>query len=175
MSYKEGLFELRNLISDEDFQAELQVVVEAIVPRTRDLHVLSRQKRMIEQDMEQDLEADAHDAKRTGDEDPSLEFFERAYLNSLVPRVMGASSKNAKVTFSKTRPSGVSARSSIALWRDQPGAGSSVVLHNSHVVSQRTRESRPPCPQNSDRGRDRVSFWSEGDRPQGRSQRNVTP
>lgn len=62
MAYKEGLFESKTLISNEDFQAELQAVVEAIALRTRDLRILSRQRRLVEQYLETDTQR-AHGVK----------------------------------------------------------------------------------------------------------------
>lgn len=100
MAYKEGLFESKTLISNEDFQAELQAVVEAIALRTRDLRILSRQRRLVEQY----LETDTH-AKGSRGKEPALEFLEMEYTSSLVScMVMEVSLKKAKVACLKHDP-----------------------------------------------------------------------
>lgn len=58
---------------------------------------MERQKRIIEQDIEDEIMS----AKKKRKDEPDIEFYERAYTNFLIPRVMGVSGKQGKGSFSK--------------------------------------------------------------------------
>ncbi|KAJ9264572.1 hypothetical protein DTO212C5_7075 [Paecilomyces variotii] len=92
--YRDGLLEAmaQKTIAEEEFQDELAGTVATIAPLSKSLAIIHRQKRAIEQD----LEDEASREKKRREEDPEVDFLERAYAT----RVMGASSKQEK-KFSK--------------------------------------------------------------------------
>ena len=101
---KNGIIESRDMIPEQDFQRQLEATFDEIRPTVRDLRMLSQSKRVIEQDLEEDLENTG--SKRARQNEPDIGFYERAYANrayanSLVPRVMGSSVKQSKVRFTK--------------------------------------------------------------------------
>jgi hypothetical protein len=98
-TYRDGLLKAQkgSDISDKDFQEELKKVTTKIDILVQHKKVLTRQKRFIEDDLEEEV---AKKKKDIGD-GPDTDFFERAYANTIIPRVMGASSKQAKNIFTK--------------------------------------------------------------------------
>lgn len=99
LEHREGLLESQHIFSAESFQRELESVVNQIAHKVRDLGTLSGSKHVIEQDMEEDIENEG--CKRLRDHEPGADFLERAYANSLIPRVMRASTKQLKEKFTK--------------------------------------------------------------------------
>ncbi|PKY01790.1 hypothetical protein P168DRAFT_329706 [Aspergillus campestris IBT 28561] len=93
----DGLLETRanKSVVEEEFQEELASTIAQIVPLTRSLDTLARQKRVIEEDLEDEIAP-----KKLRDEEPDLGFLERAYASTVTARVMGASAKQSK-QFSK--------------------------------------------------------------------------
>ena len=94
--YQEGLHVAHTgeRITSEEFQAEIGAVLGNF---NKNLRVLKRQRRIIEQDIEDEVEH--HKRERGEDQEPDVSFLERAYTNTIVPRVMGASAKQRKSKF----------------------------------------------------------------------------
>ena len=99
-TYRDGLLKAQKVtdISDKDFQEELKKVTAKIDILVEHKKVLTRQKRFIEEDLEEEVVAKKK--KDIGDE-PDTDFIERAYANTIVPRVMGSSCKQPKNAFTK--------------------------------------------------------------------------
>ena len=97
-TYRDGLLKAQKVsdISDKDFHEELKKVTTKIDILVQHKKVLTRQKRFIEDD----LEEVAKKKKDIGD-GPDTDYFERAYANTIIPRVMGSSCKQPKNTFTK--------------------------------------------------------------------------
>ena len=97
-TYRDGLLKAQRVsdISDKDFQ-ELKKVTAMIDILVQHKKVLTRQKQFIEDDLEEEV---AKKKKDIGDRHDT-DFFERAYANTIIPRVMGALSKQPKNTFTK--------------------------------------------------------------------------
>lgn len=100
---KNGIIESRDMIPEQDFQRQLEATFDEIRPTVRDLRMLSQSKRVIEQDLEEDLENTG--SKRARQNEPDIGFYERAYANSLAPRVMGVECKAIQGSLYQTRPS----------------------------------------------------------------------
>lgn len=96
---KNGIIESREKPSDAEHQQQLEAILAQIKPTARDLLELSRSKRVIEQDIEEELSYNRRKRARKGE--PDTGHLERAYANSLVLRVMGCSVKKKKDCFSK--------------------------------------------------------------------------
>jgi hypothetical protein len=96
---RDGLLNAQKVsdISDEDFQGELKKITAKIVILVEHKKILTRQKRFIEEDLEEIV---AKKKKEIGDE-PDADFIERAYANTIIPRVMGSSSKKTEKKFAK--------------------------------------------------------------------------
>jgi hypothetical protein len=70
--------------SDEAFQSFYQV--------SQDLRVLKRQHKIIKEDLEDEIVK----RQRNDNNEPGIDFLERAYADTIVPRVMGSVSKQKK-------------------------------------------------------------------------------
>lgn len=93
---RDNIINEKELMDSEIFQDQLKEILDKLTPNAANLRALSQSKRFIEQDMEEELEGQRATKKRR-EQGPELEFFERAYANSLVPRVMGFSGKQTKL------------------------------------------------------------------------------
>jgi hypothetical protein len=94
--YKDGLHEARSAkkLSNDEFDKELGMVFEDFRSVQADLKVLKRQRGVIQEDLEE--EVDSSKRYRTEGNEPDIGFLERAYTDTIVPRVMGASAKQKK-------------------------------------------------------------------------------
>lgn len=96
LDMKNGALEARGKTSD---QSQLECIIEQIQPVVRDLRVLKHSKRVIEQDIEEEVME--NEEKRARKNEPGIDFLERAYANSLVLRAMGCNTKKGKDGFNK--------------------------------------------------------------------------
>ena len=94
--YQEGLYIAHRggKIPSEQFQAGIGTVLGNFRSVNKNLRVLKRQRKIIEEDIEDEVEH--HKRERGEDQEPDVSFLERAYTNTIVPRVMGASAKQRK-------------------------------------------------------------------------------
>lgn len=99
LDIKNGVLETRDKTSGTECQRQLEAILAEIKPVVRDLRALKRSKRVIEQDIEEEVAYNTE--KRTRKGEPDIGFFERAYASSLVQRVMGCTEKKAEEGFSK--------------------------------------------------------------------------
>ena len=98
-TYQEGLHVAHTgeKITSEQFQTEMGTVLGNFCSVNKNLRVLKRQRKIIEEDIEDEVEH--HKRERGEDQEPDVSFLERAYTNTIVPRVMGASAKQRKSKF----------------------------------------------------------------------------
>ncbi|KAL4779098.1 hypothetical protein BJX76DRAFT_365523 [Aspergillus varians] len=93
--FRDGLDEVKaeQLISDSQFSAEIQPFLDSFRDVSQKLKVLKRQQKLIEDDLEEELEI-----KKQRTTEPDNGLLERAYASTMVARVMAASSnqKNAR-------------------------------------------------------------------------------
>lgn len=75
----------------DEFQKRLRALLDQISPAAYDIQAITRSKRFLEQDLEEQLEQ--LPAKTARVHEPDRAFFERAYAQSLIPRVMGSSAR----------------------------------------------------------------------------------
>lgn len=61
-------------------------------------NTLSQHRRILEADMSEEVES-----KKLRFDEPSIEFYQRAYANPIVPRVMSASARQPKTKFDSKR------------------------------------------------------------------------
>ena len=98
-SYKEGLHEAKcsEKLDRHRHQEELDRVLANYQPRSEELKILKRQRRIVHDDLEDEIAG----SKRPREEgnDPDVGFLERAYTNAIVPRIMSATSKQKKSKF----------------------------------------------------------------------------
>lgn len=99
LAYRVELKKARETLAlgDEEFEAELNTIRKDLYPICVALNDYDGHKRFIEQDIRQDIEEEACDRGQ----EPDIGFYERAYANTLLHRVMGASSKQGKCGFSR--------------------------------------------------------------------------
>ncbi|KAI9369358.1 hypothetical protein BJX61DRAFT_536488 [Aspergillus egyptiacus] len=92
--FRDGLDEVkaRQLIDDGEFAAEIQPLLDSFRDTSQNLTILKRQQRLIEDDLEEELQVKK---KRTA-EQPDDGLLERAYASTMVARVMAASAKQKK-------------------------------------------------------------------------------
>lgn len=95
-TYRKGLQDAKDEMDQDEYQGELDFVIEALASTNHDLNALQKSKRIIEKDIDEAITTYKRDRK----EEPDVDFYERAYANSIVPRVMTASG-NQKRVFSK--------------------------------------------------------------------------
>jgi hypothetical protein len=98
-AYKDGLHEARSAekLSNDEFDKELGMVFEDFRSVQADLKVLKRQRGVIQEDLEEEI--DSSKRYRAEGNEPDISFLERAYTDTIVPRVMGASAKQKKSNF----------------------------------------------------------------------------
>lgn len=98
-TYQEGLHVAHTgeKITSEQFQTEMGTVLGNFCSVNKNLRVLKRQRKIIEEDIEDEVEH--HKRERGEDQEPDVSFLERAYTNTIVPRVMGDSAKQRKSKF----------------------------------------------------------------------------
>lgn len=92
---RDNIINGKELMDPEFFQDQLKEIPDKLAPNAANLKALSQSKRVIEQDMDEELEGQRA-TKKFREQGPELDLFERAYANSLVPRVMGSSGKQTK-------------------------------------------------------------------------------
>lgn len=85
--------ETQNLDSDE-YDALSQPLLEHLNRLTTEKRLLKKQSRLIRDDLDEEVEH-----KKTRQAEPGVEFYERAYLDSIIPRIMGATNKQQKSSF----------------------------------------------------------------------------
>lgn len=98
-TYQEGLYIAHRgeKITSEQFQAEIGTVLGNFRWAHQYLGFPKRQRKIIEEDIEDEIEN--HKREWSEDKEPDVSFLERAYTNTIVTRVMGASAKQRKSKF----------------------------------------------------------------------------
>jgi hypothetical protein len=101
-TYKDGLWEakLSHKISEDEYMTELNAILNDFHSAQKDLQLLKRQRSILEDDLEDEIRTDKR--QRNIDTVPDHSFLERAYTNIIVPRVMGAISKQRKTKFDQS-------------------------------------------------------------------------
>ncbi|KUM56717.1 hypothetical protein ACN42_g10485 [Penicillium freii] len=96
---KQGLDEISSsgLLSSDAFQTEIGPVLRRFRETSQTLDVLKRQRTLIEED----LEVEVKRRRITGPSDDGL--VERAYVDTIIPRVMGAAAKIRKHAFDQKK------------------------------------------------------------------------
>ncbi|KAJ9374586.1 hypothetical protein DTO282E5_669 [Paecilomyces variotii] len=99
-TYKDGLYEAKeaDTIKDTEYKPELNSVLDDLKQANEDLRLVKRQRSLLEDDLQDELRKRQKD-DTTG---PDKDFLERAYTNVIVPRVMGALSKQKKSKFNQS-------------------------------------------------------------------------
>lgn len=87
----------QNLDSDE-YHALSQPLLEHLNRLTTEKRLLKKQSRLIRDDLDEEVEH-----KKARQTEPGVEFYERAYLDSIIPRIMGATNKQQKSSFNTAR------------------------------------------------------------------------
>ncbi|CRG92559.1 Pc12g04220 [Talaromyces islandicus] len=85
-------------IGQEDYNQAEEPFFEYQKTRLNEKKLLSKQRRLLEADISEEL-----DTKKPRFDEPDVDFYERAYMSSIIPRVMGASAKQSKSTFDSKR------------------------------------------------------------------------
>lgn len=81
-------------LSQEDYLQAAEPFFEYQNERFNEKKYLSKYRRLLEADITEEI-----DSKKPRFDKPGVEFYERVYMNSIVPRVMGASAKQTKSNF----------------------------------------------------------------------------
>lgn len=87
-------------LETSEFTDQIGPVVDEFTGICNELKVLKRQRKLLEEDLEE--EASAAKRQRLADDEPDVTFLERVYTNSIVPQVMGASAKQKKSKFDQS-------------------------------------------------------------------------
>lgn len=121
-NYRKGFQEARvnEQMSQDDLQDALKIVLSEYKPHSDSINVLKRQRRIIEEDL-----ADNVASKRARDEtnEPDIGLLERSFAEIMVARVMTAS-KQKKSTFKQSR-----FRKSVVDYYDADGGGGLAWCH----------------------------------------------
>lgn len=101
-SYRDGLHEALSAekLAEEDYRNEFNCVFGELQPRRQELRVLKRQKKIIQEDLEDDFVAKKR--YRGPDDEPDIGLLERAYTSTIVSRVMSATAKQKKRSFDQS-------------------------------------------------------------------------
>ncbi|OJJ50661.1 hypothetical protein ASPZODRAFT_162606 [Penicilliopsis zonata CBS 506.65] len=96
---RDGLDEAKTakLLSDSEFQKELEPFLEPFRTASSNLKVLKRQRQLLLEDLEEQVEVKKHRSH-----EPGQDFFERAYAETIVPRVMAARAKQKHQPFDQS-------------------------------------------------------------------------
>ncbi|OXV09941.1 hypothetical protein Egran_02296 [Elaphomyces granulatus] len=100
-SYKGGLQQANptDAISKEDIDEEVGKILNRFEPLYEEVKILKRQRKYIIEDLEVDM---SDLKKQKQDKDVDVALLERAYTNTIVPRVMAASGKQRKGSFKQS-------------------------------------------------------------------------
>lgn len=92
---KDGLFDIKTagLMSSEDYQGQIQPVLHKMRTASHTLTVLKRQRRFIEEDLDEEVKYMRMDEPEDGG------LVERAYANTIMARVMSAAAKIRRQPF----------------------------------------------------------------------------
>jgi hypothetical protein len=85
-------------IGQEEYYEAAEPFFEYQKERFNDKKHLSKHRRFLEANISEEV-----DSKKLRFDEPGIDFYERAYANSIVPRVMGASAKQTKSNFDTKR------------------------------------------------------------------------
>jgi hypothetical protein len=85
-------------ISQEEYCEAAEPFFEYQNERFNEKKHLSKHRRFLEANMSEEVEL-----KKPRFDEPGVDFYERAYMNAIVPRVMGASAKQTKSNFDTQR------------------------------------------------------------------------
>lgn len=96
---KQGLDEISSsgLLSSDTFQTEIGPILTRFRATSQTLDVLKRQRTLIEEDLEVEVK------RRRVTEPPDHGLVERAYVDTIIPRVMGAAAKTEKHPFDQQK------------------------------------------------------------------------
>lgn len=96
---KNGLDEAKaaKLLSDAEFRKELEPYLEPFRAAAGTLQVMKRDRQLLVEDFEEEVEV-----KRQRSRDPDRDFMERAYVNTIVPRVMALRAKQKAQRFDQS-------------------------------------------------------------------------
>ena len=83
-----------------EFTEQVGPVADEFAGISSELRVLKRQRKLLEEDLEE--ETSIAKRQRLAHDEPDITFLERAYTDSIVPRVMGASAKQKKSKFNQS-------------------------------------------------------------------------
>lgn len=89
LTEQDGLIRRKDYLPEEESQKQLSDLLNQVSPTEFDIQAITRPKRFLEQDLEEQLEQ--LPAKNTRNHPPDKAFFERAYAKLLIRRVMGSS------------------------------------------------------------------------------------
>jgi hypothetical protein len=100
-SYKGGLQQANptDAISKEEIDEEVGKILNRFEPLYEEVKILKRQRKYIIEDIEVDM---SDLKKQKQDKDVDVALLERAYTNTIVPRVMAASGKQRKGSFKQS-------------------------------------------------------------------------
>lgn len=101
-TYKSGLqaAHAAGSLETSEFTDQIGPVMDEFTGICGELKVLKRQRKILEEDLEE--ETSIAKRQRLAHDEPDITFLERAYTDSIVPRVMGASAKQKKSDYDQS-------------------------------------------------------------------------
>lgn len=87
-------------LQDSEFTDQIGPVLDEFTRISSELRVLKRQRKLLEEDLEEEASVAKH--QLLAHVEPDITFLERAYTNSIIPRVMGVSAKQKRSKFDQS-------------------------------------------------------------------------
>ncbi|CRG90141.1 Pc12g04220 [Talaromyces islandicus] len=85
-------------LDSAEYQALSHPLLEHLSRLTTEKQLLKKQSKLIRDDLGEEVER-----KKARQTEPGVDFYERAYLDSIIPRIMGATNKQEKSSFNNAR------------------------------------------------------------------------
>ncbi|KAK2812582.1 hypothetical protein FQN50_001226 [Emmonsiellopsis sp. PD_5] len=104
-SYQDGMKEAlqKKEVSEDDYHEEVGQLDQQYEPIVQELKVLARQRKFLEEDIEEGVCIQAKRLKTEKANDAGAELIERAYVSALVSKVMTATAKQKKRKFDQSK------------------------------------------------------------------------
>lgn len=98
--YGAGLREAKDdqSISTDVYKTEINRMLDSYKPAVEELDMLRKQHKILLEDIEDESDAVK---RQNAQEEPSVDFYQRAYTSIMIPRIMGATAKQRKGKFNQ--------------------------------------------------------------------------